>query len=134
MLNERDPGLLESLAKLAAPAASTVPSGGGASIAAHVEHVRYGLSLMNRWRKGEPNPWKTADWTAAWTRVAVTDREWAELRQAFESEARDWLETMKTPREYTLVELNGVIGALSHLAYHFGAIRQIDRAMRGPSA
>ena len=134
MLNEKDPGLLTSLDKLSASAASAVAPGGGASIAAHLEHVRYGLSLMNRWRKGEKNPWMTADWTAAWKRTRVSDAEWADLRKAFASEARQWLENIRTPREYTLVELNGVIGTVSHLAYHFGAIRQIDRAMRGPSA
>ena len=32
------------------------------------------------------------------------------------------------------VELNGVIGIVAHLAYHVGAIRQIDRSLRGPSA
>ena len=32
------------------------------------------------------------------------------------------------------IELNGVISSIAHLAYHFGAIRQIDRATRGPAA
>jgi hypothetical protein len=32
------------------------------------------------------------------------------------------------------MELNGVIASVAHLAYHLGAIRQIDRAIRGPSA
>lgn len=30
--------------------------------------------------------------------------------------------------------LNGAIGSIAHLAYHLGAIRQIDRGTRGPSA
>ena len=32
------------------------------------------------------------------------------------------------------IELNGIIGSIAHIAYHLGAIRQIDRAARGPSA
>ena len=32
------------------------------------------------------------------------------------------------------IELNGSISSIAHLAYHFGAIRQIDRSLRGPSA
>jgi len=44
MLNGGDPGLLRSLDKLSAAAASATPSG-GSSIAAHVDHLRYGLSL-----------------------------------------------------------------------------------------
>lgn len=56
MLNSGDIGLLRSLDKLTAEAASTAPVVGAASIAAHVDHVRYGLSLMNRWSHGERAP------------------------------------------------------------------------------
>ena len=54
VLNQGDPGLLRSLDTLDAAAASRV-NAGGSSIAAHVDHVRYGLSLLNRWAAGE-NP------------------------------------------------------------------------------
>jgi hypothetical protein len=133
MLNAEDSGLLGSLRRLSAAAASATRAG-GASIAAHVDHVRYGLSLMNRWGRGEPNPWATADWTASWKRSTVNDQEWSELRQAVESEARAWLDTIRTPREYSGMEMNGVIGSVAHLAYHLGAIRQIDRSIGGPPA
>src|SRR5687768_14048456 len=72
MLNQGDAGLLRSLDKLSAEAASeSVP--GGATIAAHVDHVRYGLSLMNRWAGGEPDPFTGADWTASWKTTSVSD-------------------------------------------------------------
>jgi hypothetical protein len=134
MLNAGDIGLLRSLDRLTASAASTVPAAGGATIAAHVDHVRYGLSLMNRWARGEPNPWATADWAASWDRSTVTDEEWTTLRQAFASEARAWLDALQTPRDYSEIELSGVISSIAHLAYHLGAIRQIDRSIRGPAA
>ena len=38
------------------------------------------------------------------------------------------------PREVTDVQLGWMMGSVAHLAYHFGAIRQIDRATRGPTA
>ena len=134
MLNPGDVGLVRSLDTLTAAAASAVPRTGGASIAAHVDHVRYGLSLLNRWSQGDPNPWATADWTASWRRVAVGEPDWAELRRAFEAEARAWLQALRVPREYSAFELNGVISSVAHLAYHFGAIRQIDRSLKGPAA
>ena len=40
--------------------AASQTSHGGASIAAHVAHLTYGLSLMNRWAGGEANPFATA--------------------------------------------------------------------------
>jgi hypothetical protein len=134
MLNSGDIGLLRSLDKLTAGAASAAPVVGAASIAAHVDHVRYGLSLMNRWSEGERDPWSTADWAASWKRSVVNDQEWATLRQALETEARTWLDTLRSPRDYDEMELNGVIASVAHLSYHFGAIRQIDRSIRGPLA
>jgi hypothetical protein len=133
MLNHDDPGLLRSLDALSASAASAA-TGGGSSIAAHVDHVRYGLALTNRWASGEQDPWKDADWTASWRKQRVSDAEWAALRAALRDEAVGLLEAMRTPREMSEFELNNVIGIIAHLAYHLGAIRQIDRATRGPSA
>jgi hypothetical protein len=133
MLNSGDAGLLRSLDKLTAQAAST-PHAGGASIAAHVDHCRYGLSLMNRWSQGERDPWATADWTESWTRSVVNDQEWAESRRALGAEARQWLAALGRPRDYTETELNNAMGSIAHLAYHFGAIRQMDRSIGGPLA
>jgi hypothetical protein len=134
MLNGGDPGLLRSLDRLSAAAASAVPPSGGASIAAHVDHVRYGLELMNRWGDGEADPWSNADWTASWRRTTVTDEQWAALREQFRGETRRWHKTLQAPRTMSALEQNGVIGTIAHLAYHLGAIRQIDRSIAGPPA
>ena len=134
MLNGGDVGLLRSLDKLTASAASATPVPGGSSIAAHVDHLRYGLSLMNRWRRGEPDPWSTADWSASWHRRTVNEKEWTTLRQSFGVEVRAWLEALAAGRDYTETELNDVIGSIAHFAYHLGAIRQIDHSIAGPLA
>jgi hypothetical protein len=131
MLNPGDDGLLRSLDRLTAAAAS-MPTATGSSIAAHVDHVRYGLSLMNRWRAGE-NPFDGADWGASWKKTAVTDDEWRRLRDDVQAEAGRWLEALRTPREVQEIELNGIIGSIAHLAYHLGAVRQINQALRGPA-
>lgn len=130
MLNPGDAGLLRSLDKLSAAAASAVTST-GSSVAAHADHLRYGLSLMNRWSAGA-NPFKDADWSASWKKTAVSDEGWRTLRADLRAEAARWLETLRTPRDAKPIELNGMIGSIAHLAYHLGAIRQIDRALVGP--
>lgn len=132
ILNRGDPGILRSLDRLSAEAASAV-HGGGASIAAHTDHVRYGLSLMNRWASGE-DPFSDADWGSSWRRTTVDERAWERLRAELRDEAHRWLDALRTPRDLGEVELNGVIGSVAHLAYHVGAIRQIDRTARGPAA
>lgn len=131
VLNRGDPGLLRSLDRLSAAAASQVHAG-GASIAAHVDHLRYGLSLMNRWARGE-NPFADADWGMSWRRTHVDDDGWMQLRAGLRQEARHWMEALEHPRPVDEMEMNGVVGSVVHLAYHIGAIRQIDRATRGPS-
>ena len=132
ILNTGDEGLLRSLDKLSAQAASA-PTPTGSSIAAHVDHVRYGLSLMNRWSQGEKNPFATADWAASWKKTSVSEEQWQMLRQQLRGEADRWLAALRMPREVSQIELNGMFGSVAHLAYHLGAIRQINQLARGPA-
>jgi len=132
MLNRGDVGLLKSLDRLSAADASKIHED-GSSIAAHVDHLRYGLSLMNRRAAGE-NPFRDANWAASWERTTVSEAEWAERRNALRQEAANWSKALGTPREVSGIELNGMIGSIGHLAYHVGAMRQMDRRLRGPSA
>jgi hypothetical protein len=133
MLNRQDVGLFGSLERLSAVDASAIIDG-GSSIAAHVDHVSYYVRLMNRWAAGEKNPWRGADWKASWARTSVTQESWATLRVEFERQIRQWLETLNEPRDVSEPELTGMISSVVHLAYHMGAIRQMDRKTRGPSA
>jgi hypothetical protein len=131
MLNVGDRGLLRSLERLSAADASA-PTRTGSSIASHVAHVGYGLSLMNRWSRGE-NPFSDANWSAAWKKTKVTEPEWEALRIQLRDEAAKWLVVLRTPREVQGIELSGMIGSIAHLAYHVGAIRQINPSVRGPA-
>ena len=131
VLNPGDPGLLRSLERLSAAAASAPAPGTGASIAAHVDHLRYGLQLLNRWNRGE-DPFGDADYSASWRRVSVSDAEWRILRDQLRAEAHAWLEALREPRTLDEAHLAGTIAGVAHLAYHLGAIRQRDRALSGP--
>ena len=130
VLNPGDPGLLASLDRLTAEAASARPQE-RSSIASHVDHVRYGLELMNRWTRGE-NPWSDADYSGSWRRQTVSDEAWAALRTSLRKEAHDWVGTVGRERPLDRVALAGVLGSVVHLAYHLGAIRQLSRAASGP--
>lgn len=135
MLNQGDEGLLRSLERVDWKAANHTAVG-GAPIAQHVEHLRYGISLMNRWVGGEENPFEGADWGHAWTTSVASEEEWTELRAALAEEVAAWKEQLGAvgtgagmPRR----AIRGLIGSIAHLAYHMGAIRQIDRGARGPT-
>ena len=130
-LNSGDVGLLRSLDKLSATAASRSASD-GATIAAHAQHLRYGLSLMNRWATNGGNPFADPKWDEAWKISVVDDAEWDEIRAGLRDEARRWLVALENPRETTTREVTGMIASIAHVAYHFGAMRQIDKTARGP--
>ena len=131
VLNSGDIGLLRSLDALSAAAASRSVND-GATIAAHAQHLRYGLSLMNRWASEGGNPFADAKWDEAWKTSTVDAAEWEEVRAGLREEAHRWLAALESPREAGGKELGGLIGSIAHLAYHLGAIRQIDRRARGP--
>ena len=131
ILNTGDIGLLRSLEKLSAADASR-SSLGGATIAAHARHLAYGISLMNRWAREGGNPFADARWDEAWKTSTVGPTEWSKIRRALDEEAREWLGHLGKPRDVMPVELHGLVASIAHLAYHLGAIRQIDRSIRGP--
>ena len=131
-LNQGDRGLLASLDALSAETASARP-GGRSSVASHVEHLRYGLDLLNRSARGE-NPWADANWGESWMRQQVTEDEWKALRLALAVEARAWLEVMKQPPQWDESGLASAVSSIPHLAYHLGAIRQLAQEASGPQA
>ena len=130
-LNSGDIGLLRSLDKLSAEAASRSVNE-GATIAAHAQHIRYGLSLMNRWASEGGDPFADPKWDDAWKTSKVDAGEWDEIRAGLRDETRRWLEALRSPRQVSDTELSGMIGSIVHVAYHLGAIRQIDKSARGP--
>lgn len=131
MLNSGDAGMLASLDHLSAAEASRSVHE-GATIAAHAQHVRYGLTLMNAWAEQGGNPFADATWDEAWKVGAVDDAQWGEIRAGLREETRRWLAALGTPREVHRIEYAGMISSIAHVAYHLGAMRQIAKGMRGP--
>jgi hypothetical protein len=99
-----------------------------------VDHLRYGLSLLNRWAGGSPPPWPDMDWTVSWRKNVVSETEWRALRDELRREAVAWAGVLGASREVSDIEAGWIAGSVAHFAYHMGAIRQIDRTTRGPSA
>jgi hypothetical protein len=133
VLNPRDPGILRSLDRLSAAEASVLTPAGGAPIAAHVDHLCYGLELLNRFVEGE-NAFDAADYSVSWRRRRVSDEEWAALRGRLRDDLTTWRAAVRHLDADVLLHVTGAIASIVHLAYHLGAIRQINRAAAGPPA
>jgi hypothetical protein len=124
IVDASDPGLLRWLAALPAEKASARPNG-RSSVAGHVQHLRFGLTLLNRWAAGDPNAFADASFAESWSHQQVNDDEWRTLRQAFEEQARQWQARLEAPREWDAMSLSGYMSSIAHTAYHMGAIRQL---------
>jgi hypothetical protein len=101
---------------------------GKTTIAAHIDHVLYGLTLLNRWAAGEANPWADADWDASWKRTRVTEEQWRTLRDTLRSAVKLWQQEVGQRTDWDLRAASGALASAAHTAYHLGAIRQIVAA------
>ena len=131
VLNTGDPGLLRQLDMIDAKAASQRPMAGKTTIAAHVDHLQFGLAILNRWAAGEPNPWAGVDWNASWQRTTVTDEQWQALRAGLRQEADKWRKVAATRTDWDNLGASAALSTAAHTAYHLGAIRQILAAVNG---
>jgi hypothetical protein len=125
VLNPGDPGLLRQIESIDAHAASTRSMPGETTVAAQVDHILYGLELLNRWSDGEENPWATADWSASWKRKAVSDQEWRDLTTRLRAAVEKWQRALAARNEWNDITASGALASAAHAAYHLGAIRQI---------
>ncbi|QDT39409.1 DinB family protein [Stratiformator vulcanicus] len=125
VLNPEDAGLIPLLRSLDAAQAQSPPGPGRKSAAEHAHHLRYSISLLNRWASGEENPFATADWASSWSIDKLDDRGWQQFVDDFEHELQNWSGALNEPREWDQFSLPGALASAAHVAYHFGAIRQI---------
>lgn len=130
LLNPGDPGLLRQLDTLDATAASSRPMPGKTTIASHVDHLHFGLSLLNRWAAGEENPFAGADWNASWQRTTVNDDQWKNLRAALREQVKKWQSAVAARTIWDDTTASGALSSAAHTAYHLGAIRQILAALK----
>src|SRR5262245_6184927 len=130
VLNPGDPGLLRQLDTIDAKTASTPPTPAQKSIAAHVDHVQFGLAILNRWAAGEENPWAGADFNGSWQRTSVDEDRWRALRDGLRREVDQWKEAVAARTAWDDMNAAAGLSTVAHTAYHLGAIRQILAALQ----
>ena len=131
--NGPEGGLFAVLDGVSAEEASRSVPVGSASIAAHVEHLRWSLANVNNVaRGGEWNP----DWSASWSVATVDTGAWDALRTNLRSEFAQVLEAIDAggvdPSDPMV--MTGMAALAPHAAHHLGAIRQLARFVRSESA
>lgn len=119
-----DAGLRNTLAGLSAADASKV--WGGNSIAAQAHHILFSFEAFGAFVRGDRN---SRDWNESWRVSTVDEAEWKKLQEDLEREYRSLREAVRGADGDEA--LRGAIAAVTHLAYHIGAIRQKLVVLRG---
>lgn len=120
-------GLLATVRDLSATRASRSRDG-DTSIAAHVEHVRWFLALLNAFARGE-HP--EIAWQQSWTVREVDTDAWRHLIDAVEREFEELdghLGRGVDPDDEA--RLQPTLATVAHAAYHLGALRQMVKPAR----
>lgn len=124
--NQPDAGLLRALSRLSAAEASRASA--GTTIAAHVHHVAFGMAVSAAAVKGDDAP---RDWKESWRVSTVDEAAWGplveQLRHAYAT-LRMAIESQALSSDNAFGE---AVGAIAHIAYHLGAIRQKMVALGG---
>jgi len=119
-----DAGLRNTLAGLSAADASKVWA--GSSIAAQAHHVLFSFEAFGAFIRGDRH---SRDWNPSWRISSVDDAEWTKLQEDREGEYKSLREAVRAAEGDEAIR--GALAAVTHLAYHIGAIRQKLVVLRG---
>lgn len=122
-----DDGLLATVRDLDSAEASRSPTAGGATIAGHVEHVRWFVTLLNAFARGER---PAINWSESWSVREVDDDAWRDLLGSLENAADELDDHLAAGIDLDDEQrVMTVLATVAHVAYHVGAVRQMTKAI-----
>ena len=116
-------GLRQTLAGLSAEEASR--EWGGNSVAAHAHHILFSFEAFGAYIRGDRT---SRDWNQSWSVSTVDAASWQKLQDDLAREYSTLRESVRAADGDDA--LRGSLAAVTHLAYHIGAIRQKLTAAR----
>jgi hypothetical protein len=117
--SDEQAGFNQSLAGLTARQAAQPI--GGTSIAQHVHHSAFGSRTFAAWLRGED---PDADWAASWHDVPGEAPVWESELAALQAALAELRMELERHAEESSFTLSLALGAVTHLVYHLGALRQ----------
>ena len=124
---DADTSLFATIDKLSGEQASTSVGENEATIASHLEHIRFYLTVLKEFIS--QNETDVVDWKQSWLVNTVDESEWEELKKAVGNDYRDLKETLKKFESWNEKKIAGAMAIVTHSAYHLGAIRQIIKIL-----
>lgn len=117
---DRGIGVFNTIAKLDSGLVSKEIA--GSTIAAHTDHLRYYLQVLNNFLNGIV---QTADWNESWKKKTISEDDWAKLKTDLAETYKIVLITFESIDKWEQDEISEAMAIVVHTAYHLGAIRQI---------
>lgn len=114
-------GVFGTIGGLSAAQASQPAGARRTTIAGHVQHLCFSLALSTRWIRGELT---ARDRNTGWSIREVDKAGWKALQAMLRREYETLCVTIGTQPTWDEGPLGGAVGAIAHVAYHLGALRQ----------
>jgi hypothetical protein len=114
-----DAGLRNTFAGLTAEEASR--NVGGNSVAAHAHHLLFSFDAFGGFIAGDH---RKRDWNESWKVSTVDPESWSKLQSDLEAGYAELTRAIRENAAKNEPAAGGSVGAVAHLAYHIGAIRQ----------
>ena len=127
---DKGTSLLPSIEKLDAAGASRAVSNNSGSIAAHVDHLRFHIEVLEASMRREAP--EDVDWNEIWRTIhEVTPDQWGQISWRWRDATQRVLDKIADPKRWGReVDLGGAVALVAHTAFHLGAIRQILKSGR----
>ncbi len=119
-------GLFDTLEHLSAAQASQPIAEGAISIAAHVEHIRFYLNVVEQFMSGRT---EKVNWEDSWCVQKVTPETWSALKQDLKAAYTSVTKTFESIGKWEDDEVGDSLTIVVHTAYHLGAIRQVVKVI-----
>ena len=119
--NDPKAGFFGALDALSAAEASRPMRPGGPTVAGHVFHAGFHLDMSTAWLGGDR---ADRDWAKSWELGSVDDAAWAALRQQFRGQYEAFRRAVAGEPAGGGESFSTVLGAITHAAYHLGAVKQ----------
>jgi hypothetical protein len=114
-------GLLGTIRGVSAPDASRPAGAQQTTIAGHVQHLCISMAIATWWMRGEL---VSRDRNTGWAVRMVDETAWRELQATLRRGYETLVVEIGTRVKWDEEALGGAIGAIAHVAYHLGALRQ----------
>ena len=123
----KDTDLLTTIEGLSAENASSSIGDNEATVASHVEHMRFYMTILKGFISQDSTD--VVDWKESWQIKKVNEKEWKKLKKTVWEEYNELKETLKGFEGWDGKIIGGALAVVTHSAYHLGAIRQILKSL-----